>query len=132
VLISLSEELRLLEYGQRLRDGARNVLAPVSGGSTGRALFEAVMRAGLRAAGLGDAAGLAVGAPADIVSLNDDVVLTAGTRDAILDSFIFASPRGAIDGVWRAGSKVVSGGVHVNRTSIATRFRATVQRLLAA
>src|SRR5690349_20391797 len=40
VLISLSEELRLLEYGQRLRDGARNVLARTSSVSTGRELFD--------------------------------------------------------------------------------------------
>ncbi len=145
VLISVSEELRLLEYGQRLRDGARNVLArPAGVGSTGRALFEQVVRAGTQAAGLNGpgaqgishpstgVAGLAVGAPADILSLKDDVALAARTGDALLDTFIFASPRGLIDGVWRAGCKVVSGGVHVNRAQIAARFRATLQTLLAS
>jgi len=173
VLISLSEELRLLEYGQRLRDGARNVLARgddagstrdatagagSSSGSTGRALFEGVVRGGLQAAGLISAAsvagtaesgagranratgagaagalGLAVGASADIVSLQeDDIALAARSGDAILDSFVFASHRGVIDGVWRAGRKVVSGGVHIHRAPIAARFRATLQRLLSA
>jgi formiminoglutamate deiminase len=134
VLISVSEELRLLEYGQRLRDGARNVLARAPGaewaGSTGRTLFDEVVRGGAQAAGA--VAGLTVGASADIVSLSDDVALAARTDDAILDSFIFSSPRGVVDGVWRAGRKVVSGGVHANRAPIAVRFRATLQRLLAA
>jgi formiminoglutamate deiminase len=150
VLISLTEELRLLEYGQRLRDGARNVLARASvgsaapdvlartsggsggGGSTGRALFDAVVSGGTQAAGVRGTSGLAVGAAADIVSLNDDIAFTARTGDALLDSFIFATPRGAIDSVWRAGRKLVSGGVHVNRAPVAARFRATLQRLLGA
>ncbi len=145
VLISVSEELRLLEYGQRLRDGARNVLAGAPGQSTGRRLFDNVVRGGAQAAGMGRGAdsaprarlevqlqGLAVGAPADIVSLVDDVAFAGRVDDAILDTFVFASSRGLIDGVWRAGRKVVSGGVHANRAAIATRFRATLQRLLAA
>jgi cytosine/adenosine deaminase-related metal-dependent hydrolase len=131
VLISVSEELRLLEYGQRLRDGARNVLAHVSGGSTGRALFDDVVRGGAQAAGVRGVGGLAVGAAADIVSLHDDIALGGRSGDTILDSFIFASQRGAIDSVWRAGRKVVSGGVHVNRAAIAARFRASLQRLVA-
>jgi formiminoglutamate deiminase len=137
VLISVSEELRLLEYGQRLREGARNVLARAPRGSTGRALFDEVVRGGAQAAGVGGTAGaagvigLAVGACADIISLSDDVAFTARSDDAILDTFIFASQRGIIDGVWRAGRKVVSGGVHVNRAPIAARFRTTLQRLLA-
>lgn len=132
VLISVSEELRLLEYGQRLRDGARNVLARAPGGSTGHALFEQVVRGGTQASGVSGAFGLAVGASADIVSLSEDVALAARAGDAILDSFIFASPRGVIDCVWRAGRKVVSGGMHVSRAPIAARFRATLQGLLTA
>ena len=41
VRISVCEELRQLEYGQRLRDRARNVLAAQSAHSTGRTLFAA-------------------------------------------------------------------------------------------
>lgn len=149
VLISASEELRLLEYGQRLREGARNVLARAPGASTGRVLFDEALSGGMQASGVRGMAqspglgtdlqasrsrgvgGLAVGAPADIVSLSDDVTLAARAGDAILDAFIFASPRAAIESVWRAGRKVVSGGVHVSRAPIAARFRATLQRLLS-
>lgn len=141
VLISVSEELRLLEYGQRLRDGVRNVLV-TAGKSTGRAIFDAVIAGGTQAAGVPGAgvpgagvpgAGvLAVGASADIVSLRDDLALTGRSEDQILDTFLFANPRGLIDCVWRAGRKVVSGGVHLERARVAARFRETLRRLVSA
>lgn len=131
VLISLSEELRLLEYGQRLRDGARKLLATQEK-STGRAIFDAVVAGGAQAAGLSGEIGLAVGSSADIVSLRDDLALVGRSEDQILDTFIFASARGLIDCVWRAGRKVVSGGVHLERVSVAARFRETLQRLVSA
>lgn len=143
VLISVSEELRLLEYGQRLRDHARNVMAGAQSQSTGRVLFDAAVSGGAQALGGGAAKlhsssvtasavapGLTVGAPADIVALADDVALAGRAADQFLDTFIFANSRGLIDGVWRAGRKVVSGGAHLERGPIAARFRATLQRLL--
>jgi formimidoylglutamate deiminase len=126
VLINLSEELRLLEYTQRLSNHSRNVMARVSGESTGRTLFDAVLSGGSRALGV-PARGLEVGAPADIVSLAQ----SAARGDQILDSFIFASARSAVDGVWRWGRRLVSGGMHLQRAPIEARFRATLQRLLA-
>jgi formimidoylglutamate deiminase len=131
VLISLSEELRLLEYGQRLRDGARKLLATQEK-STGRAIFDAVLAGGTQAAGVQAEAGIHVGASADIVSLRDDLALTGRSEDQILDTFIFADSRGLIDCVWRAGRKVVSGGVHLARAPVAARFRAALQRLVGA
>jgi formiminoglutamate deiminase len=143
VLISVSEELRTLEYGQRLRDRARNVMAMMAGRSTGRVVFDAAVSGGAQALGaasglamgaqaLGATSGLAVGAPADIVSLADDVALASRAEDQFLDTFVFANARGLVDCVWRAGRKVVSGGVHIERAPVATRFRAVLQRLLAA
>ena len=140
LLIDLAEELRLLDYGQRLRNGIRNALATPER-STGRALFEATLQGGLRASGVGmgasadsdepaSAVGLHAGAHADILSLADHVALTGRGDDAILDSFIYAARPGLIDCVWRAGHKLVCNGVHAQRASIATRFRATLQRLL--
>ena len=52
VSISVSDELRQLEYSQRLRDRARNVLAAQSAHSTGRTLFAHAQRGGARAVGL--------------------------------------------------------------------------------
>ena len=72
VLISLAEELRLLEYGQRLKRRKRNVMARHADSSTGRALFDAALAGGAQATGV--EGGLALGAPADIVSLAADPI----------------------------------------------------------
>ena len=51
VLIDMTEELRLLEYGQRLARRARNVLASEATRSTGRRLLEAALTGGAQALG---------------------------------------------------------------------------------
>ncbi|HEX4505356.1 MAG TPA: formimidoylglutamate deiminase [Alphaproteobacteria bacterium] len=131
VLISLAEELRLLEYGQRLKRRARNVMAGRAEASTGRSLFDAAMAGGAQA--LGVEGGLKVGAPADILSLDPDhPALIARDGDDILDSFVFAGGSGLISGVWRAGRKLVTDGRHYCRAEVATRYRRTLERLLAA
>jgi formimidoylglutamate deiminase len=134
VLIGAAAELRQLEYSQRLRDRARNVVAHVESRSTGRALFDRALAGGARATGIGEReTGIAAGARADFISL----ALTAPEfasrkQDAVLDSWIFASPHGCIDGVWSAGRKVVADGRHVAREAVLPRFRASVARLLAS
>ncbi|MET0384388.1 MAG: formimidoylglutamate deiminase, partial [Polyangiales bacterium] len=128
VLIRASEELRLLEYGQRLTQHARNVLATPAR-SVGRRLFEAALIGGGQA--LGSPAGIAVGAPADLVSFADDHPSLHGRRgDALLDSWIFAAADGCIDRVWCGGVERVTGGRHVLREAVARRYRATLARLV--
>ncbi|MES2442343.1 MAG: formimidoylglutamate deiminase [Pseudomonadota bacterium] len=123
VRIDAAEELRLLEYGQRLTARARNVLA-APGRSTGARLFHAACEGGSRALGV-------TGAPADFVALDaKDSAFAARSGDAILDSWIFAS-RAPVDCVWRAGRKVVANGRHIHADAIAARYRQTLARLLA-
>src|SRR5262245_41326317 len=69
VTIDAAGELRLLEYGQRLMLRARNVLANAGGASTGRKLYERARAGGAQSLGA-PGAGLAVGAPADFLSLD--------------------------------------------------------------
>ncbi|MEI9996725.1 MAG: formimidoylglutamate deiminase [Rhizomicrobium sp.] len=127
VLIDMREELRLLEYGQRLHARSRNVLASVP--SVGRSLFDGAVAGGARA--LGCAAGLRVGARADIVGLSIDQPALVGRKgDALLDSLIFAHAR--IADVWAGGEHVVSGGEHRARGAVIARYRAVLHRLLAA
>ncbi|ESZ27600.1 formimidoylglutamate deiminase [Mesorhizobium sp. L2C084A000] len=129
VLIGLPDELRQLEYSQRLARRARNVLA-VAGGSTGRALFDAALDGGSVALGAG-ASAIAAGASADLVSLDPKNPSLAGkTGDAILDAWIFANG-GKVDCVWVHGLKQVSGGRHVKREAIAGRFRSVMTALSA-
>ncbi len=130
VLIGAADELRQLEYSQRLKHRGRNVLANPTSTSTGRTLFEGALAGGARALGMATS-GLVEGAPADIVSLDAKHVALAGrSGDAILDSWIFAARESLIDCVWTRGVKRVSGRCHRNRDAVASRFRETLVRLL--
>jgi formimidoylglutamate deiminase len=132
VLIGLTEELRQLEYSQRLVLKARNVVSSHEFTSTGRALFDGALRGGSQALGVA-AVGLIEGAFADIVSLDAESVVLAGrSGDAILDSWIFGAPRPMVDCVWARGDKVVKDGRHIGRDMIASRFRRTIEGLLSA
>ena len=129
VLIDAAEELRLLEYGQRLTRQARNVLASPERASVGASLFAGALTGGARALGTAST-GLAVGAPADIVGLDASHPSLAGRHgDALLDGWIFAARR---RGPWRSG--VEDGGSevtwHVRREAIAEDYKRVLSRLL--
>ncbi|QAU45716.1 formimidoylglutamate deiminase [Bradyrhizobium guangzhouense] len=131
VLVGAADELRQLEYGQRLKHRARNVLSGGAGRSTGRALFDAALAGGTRALAQATV-GLIPGARADIVTLDATHPSLAGrTRDAVIDGWIFAAGSGAIDCVWAGGNKVVEGGRHKSRQSARQRFNAAMRRLVA-
>jgi formimidoylglutamate deiminase len=130
ILISPAEELRMLEYAQRLSLRSRNVLASTDQRSTGRRLFEAALAGGSRA--LRGTAHLKVGAPADIVTLDANHPVLAGRRnDEVLDSWIFAGRGGVVDCVWRQGRKLVAGGHHRARDQITALYRQTLTQLLS-
>ena len=57
--------------------------------------------------------------------------MVGAAGDGWIDRWVFAARGGAVDGVWRAGQQVVSGGRHVARDGIAARYRDTLARLLA-
>ncbi len=128
VLIDAAEELRLLEYGQRLALRGRNVVSPGEL-SSGRWLYQQAHQGAAQA--LGVAAGLAVGAPADLVELDaDHPSLHGRAGDALLDSWVFAARGGAVRSVWRNGRQWVRDGRHVRRDEVAARYRAALQRIL--
>jgi formiminoglutamate deiminase len=128
VRIALNEELRTLEYGQRLRARRRNRLGP-EGASIGRHLFDAARRGGAQALGL-ESGALAAGCTADVVVLDlSHPALAARRGDAILDSWTFAAGGGVIRDVFAAGRAVVRDGAHVRRGEISRRFAAAMQAL---
>ena len=130
VLIDMTEELRWLEYGQRLVRQARNIWASGPGRSSGQDMFVGAVNGGAQA--LGVTGGLVVGGSADIVSLDARHPSLAGkSMPAILDGLIFASGRSAIDHVWRRGEKLVSGGRHHARDRLAENYRQALAALLA-
>lgn len=130
VYISAAEELRLLEYAQRLNCRARNVAASATA-STGRFVFDAAIAGGAQA--LGVKSGLDVGSAADIMTLDaGHAALACRAGDALLDSYVFAGSGGIIDDVWRGGEKLVSNGRHVRKDGIIARYKKTLGRLLSS
>ncbi|MFN4191299.1 MAG: formimidoylglutamate deiminase [Tabrizicola sp.] len=127
VRISLAEELRLLEYSQRLGHKARAVMADDR--STGRLLWEEVARGGAQAAGRGRGV-IAVGEWADLLALDTkDLRLEGLSDDRLLDALIFAGRDGLVSDLWSAGRHIVRDGRHIARDAVADRFRATMRRL---
>lgn len=130
ILVDAAQELRALEYSQRLAQRARALLAGEEAPFVGANLFARAVDGGAQA--LGVPAGLAVGHAADIVSLDLDHPSFAGCDEAtLLDRWIFAARAGAIDSVWRGGVKRVEKGRHVDAGAIAAAYRACIARLLA-
>lgn len=129
IVIDAAEELRTMEYAQRLTRRARNVLAGGPRRSTGGELWRAACVGGGQALGVGRG-GLRRGAPADFVTLDaGHPNLTGRSGDTLIDSLVFAG--GGIDTVWRHGRQLVSGGRHHAREAIARRYGETLRALLA-
>ncbi len=129
VRIDMTEELRILEYGQRLNLQARNIMTSRRFLSNGRSLLESALHGGWQA--LGTEGGIRPGASADLVALREDV-LVWGVRgdDALVDQLIFSAGSRAIDRVWRRGRLVVSGGRHVRRDQVEGEYRAVLEALI--
>lgn len=129
VRISLAEELRGLEYGQRLALKARNVLA-APGDSVGATLYAAALAGGARALARPCGA-IAPGALADLVAIDrTDLTLAPLTDGALLDGWLFAAGDRVVREVWSAGRAVVRDGRHADRDAIVARYRAAMTAVL--
>lgn len=129
ILIDLAEELRLLEYGQRLFGRGRNILTHKEGQSTGGTIFRAALKG---SAVLGVNSGIAPALAADFFSLNvDHSSLIGKNDDELLDAFVFACGKNAIDCVWRFGKKLVTDGRHVKRDHILESYAPVLRKLIA-
>jgi len=132
ISISLREELRHLEYSQRLVRRQRNVLVGPASDSVGAYLYQQATRGGAAAAGR-SIAGLCVGQRADLVVLDDaHADLTGKQGNQWLDSFIFcnhaASP---VRDVMVGGRWVVLGGRHAAEIESLNAYQKTLRSLLA-
>jgi formimidoylglutamate deiminase len=131
VSISPVEELRWLEYGQRLLMQRRNLATSGRAGSTGSALWRSALAGG--AAALGRRIGLlAPGYRADLVVLADDAPALCGrSQDSLLDTLIFAGRDQLIRDVMVGGNWVVQEGRHGSEEAVFAAYRAAIGRLAA-
>jgi formimidoylglutamate deiminase len=129
ISVSAAEELRWLEFGQRLRLLRRNVAAPPTGGSTGQALWLAACLGGAQASGRPIGA-IAPGCRADLLVLDEHAPAFAGrSADRAMDALVFAGAEGALREVYVGGRRVVDAGRHENGGPIAARWRAAMRGL---
>ncbi|MCW8808469.1 MAG: formimidoylglutamate deiminase [Rhodanobacter sp.] len=129
ISVSPVEELRWLEYGQRLATRRRNIAARETASSVGETLWRAALRGGAQASGL-PVGELRVGARADLIVLDENAPLLAA-RDtrSVLDSFLFAGNTPLVRDVMCGGRWVVRDFRHHDEARIAERYRRVVERL---
>ena len=128
--VSPVEELRWLEYGQRLAARRRNIAAPPRGLHRREAPRRRSRRAGPRR-WQGKPARWRAGRAADIVTLDASHPLLAGkTDDAILDTYVFAGNANPVRDVMVGGTWVVRDGRHPEEEAIGRAFVRTMERLV--
>jgi formimidoylglutamate deiminase len=124
VSVSPVEELRWLEYGQRLATHHRNIVVRAGSPSVGATLLDAVHASAANATGLDGSD--------DVVSLDAEAPQFAGaTAGDVADRWIFSGNRPLVRDVHVAGTRVVADGRHRDRDAIAARYRAAIATLLA-
>ena len=131
ISVSPVEELRWLEYAQRLLHRRRNVLAAGQNGTpnTGERLLVQAATGGARACGI-DGGVIRPGARADFIVLDPDAPRLYGReRGEIVDSWIFSGNEVALTDVFVAGRAVVRDGRHPLRDEIRQGFRIVIDEL---
>ena len=129
ISVSPVEELRWLEYGQRLSTRHRNIAARHQGDSVGETVWRAALRGGALASGL-PIGELREGARADLFVLDDRAPLLAARDErSVIDSFLFAGNVPLVRDVMVGGEWVVRHFMHCDEERIAARYRSAMERL---
>ena len=123
------EELRWLEYGQRLQSRGRNLLVSEQQKNTGRNLLDGALKGGAMACGrkIGK---IESGYRADFVVLDESHPRLYGRHeDSLIDSWIFSGNENLVKDVYVGGKRVIENGLHANETSIQNYYRQTLDQL---
>ena len=124
ISVSPVEELRWLEYGQRLQTRHRNIAVGNASPSVGATLLEGVLATACHATGFD--------AVDDAVVLDADAPQLAGaTPGDIADRWIFSGNRNLVGEVRVAGRRVVADGRHAERDAFEAKYRNVIGALLA-
>jgi len=138
ISVSPVEELRWLEYGQRLSTRHRNIVVSESSNSVGETLWGDALFGGAQASGVpvgeiegGDPASPGMSQRADLLVLDHDSPSLAGRGpDSALDTFLFAGNTNLVRDVMVNGKWAVRDFRHHDEERIAARYRATASRLV--
>ena len=123
------EELRWLEYGQRLKTRNRNLLVSAKNSNTGRNLLDGALQGGAQACGR-KIGRIEAGYRADFVSLDTEHPRLYGRKqDDLIDSWIFSGNANLVDSVYVGGNKVIEQGHHAQEQAITQNFRQTLDEL---
>ena len=126
ISVSPVEELRWLEYGQRLVTRRRNIAVHADSASVGETLLRGTWTSAAASTGF-DSVG------DDSVVLDSRSPLLAGaTADDVADRWIFSGNRSCIRDVHVGGRRVVADGVHPAREAIGARYRKAMATILRA
>ncbi len=124
ISVSPVEELRWLEYGQRLATRRRNIAVRADSSSVGETLLRGALASAPQSTGFtrND----------DHLLLDADAPILAGARvDDVVDRWLFSGNRPLLQETHVDGQRVVSEGVHREREAIAARYRSVMPALLA-
>ena len=123
ISVSPVEELRWLEYGQRLATRHRNIAVGPRSKSVGETLLHGVLATAAQATGQPSAG--------DWLVLDDAAPQFSGaTREDAVDRWLFSGNRPLVRDVHVGGAQVVVGGRHRGRDAIAARYGAAMRALL--
>ena len=127
VTVDPAQELRLLEYAQRLQHQRRNMLASAAQPAVGEYLYRGALAGGAAALGI-ESGSIIPGARADLVVLDGKHPGLCGKRgSALLDSWIFACNSSPVRHVMVGGEWRVRDGAHPREAEAAEAFRRLMQ-----
>ncbi|MGB0495931.1 MAG: formimidoylglutamate deiminase [Kangiellaceae bacterium] len=127
--INVAEELRLLEYAQRLTSHQRAVLVDEKCQSVGQYLYAKSSKDGASAISQ-NVGEIAVGKRADFLVLNEDEPsLFNKTGSFILDASIFACNSLPVKDVYVAGKMVIQNGQHKLQEECKAQYRKVLNKL---
>ncbi|PCH95748.1 MAG: formimidoylglutamate deiminase [Gammaproteobacteria bacterium] len=125
------EELRWLEYVQRLTKQQRAILAVTETPSVGQNLWQKAAQGGAQSTN-SNTGTLALGKQADLLVLDEQqTCLFANNNQHLLDSVIFASQKNLIKDVMVNGAWVVQKGQHAHQQNSADNFAILLKKLSA-
>lgn len=125
------EELRWLEYAQRLTKQQRALLTSSNTASVGQNLWQKAAAGGAQSTNSNTGA-IAVGKQADLLVLDEkQTSLFANSNKHILDSVIFASQQTVVKDVMVNGEWAIRDGVHTLEQSSADNFTKLLEKLSA-